>query len=160
MSYSVEVSSIDEGGESNCDPVPQLLLVAQAHLTAVVHLGPDHGPVSQDVLGANPELGGGPCGAPAKGHPGLQGRGELLIHRASKLSPVSEAGVEDAVSGRVAEAEVVLGHSGLGEVEAGLVTREPALVAHHSGGVEGCEAKVEVSSDHGRIMLVLGLEGA
>ena len=68
--------------------------------------------------------------------------------------------MEDAVSGRVAEAEVVLGHGGLGEVKAGLVTGEPALVAHHGGGVEGGEAKVEVGGDHGSIMLVLSLQGA
>ena len=80
LSYRVEVSSIDEGGEGDGDSVPQLLLVAQANLAAVVHLGPDHGPVGQDVLGADPELGGGPCGAPAQGHPGLQGGGKPLIH--------------------------------------------------------------------------------
>merc|ERR1719446_9705 len=80
VTSSVEVCSIDQGGEGDNDPVPQLLLVAQAHLAAVVHLGPDHGPVLQDVLGADPELGGGPCGAPAQGDPGLQGGGELLIH--------------------------------------------------------------------------------
>ena len=62
--------------------------------------------------------------------------------------------MEDAVSGRAAEAEVVLGHGRLGEVEAGLVTGKQALVAHHSEGVEGSEAKVEVGGDHGRVMLV------
>ena len=68
--------------------------------------------------------------------------------------------MEDAVSGRVAEAEVVLGNGGLGEVEAGLVTGEPALVAHHSGGIEGGKAKVEVGGDHGRVMLVFSVQGA
>ena len=159
-SYSVEVCSIDEGGESDGDTVPELLLVSQAHLAAVVHLGPDHGPVSQDVLGADPELGGGPRSAPAQGDAGLQSRGELLEHRSSELGPVGEAGVEDAVSGRVAQAEVVFGNGGLGDVEAGLVAGEPALVAHHGRGVEGCETQVEVSGDHGRVMLVLSLQGS
>ena len=68
--------------------------------------------------------------------------------------------MEDTVSGRVAEAEVVLGNGGLGEVEAGLVTGEPGLVAHHGGGIEGGEAKVEVGCDHGRVMLVLCVQGA
>ena len=80
LSYSVEVSSIDEGGEGDGDSVPQLLLVAQANLAAVVNLGPDNGPVFQDVLGADTELGGGPRGAPAQGHPGLKGGRELLVH--------------------------------------------------------------------------------
>ena len=60
----------------------------------------------------------------------------------------------------VSESEVVLGNGGLGEVETGLVTGEPALVARHGGGIEGGEAKVEVGGDYGRVMLVLGLQGA
>ena len=68
--------------------------------------------------------------------------------------------MEDAVSGSVAEPEVVLGDGGLSQVETGLVTGEPTLVAHHGGGIEGGEAKVEVGGDHSRVMLVLGLQGA
>ena len=68
--------------------------------------------------------------------------------------------MKDAVSCCVNKAEVVLGNGGLCEVEPGLVTGEPDLVAHHGGGIEGGEAKVKVSGDHGRVMLVFSVQGA
>ena len=33
-------------------------------------------------------------------------------------------------------------------------------MAHHGEGIEGGEAKVEIGGDHGRVILVLGLQGA
>ena len=58
----------------------------------------------------------------------------------------------------VADAEVVLGNCGLGQVEAGLVASQPALVADHSGGVDGRKAEVHVGSYSGRLVLVFSLQ--
>ena len=127
LSYSVEVSSIDEGGEGDGDSVPQLLLVAQTDLGGVVDLGPDHGPVLQDVLGSNTELGVAVGGAPAQSDSGLQLGAQLLEDGPSEVRPVGEAGVEDHVGGGVAQTEVALSDGRLAQVEAGLVAGKPTL---------------------------------
>ena len=72
-------------------------------------------------------LGGGVGGAPAQGDSGLQVGAQLLEDGTSEVGSVGEAGVEDHVGGGVAQAEVALGHSRLGQVEASLVSGEPAL---------------------------------
>ena len=70
----------------------------------------------------------------------------LLVDRSTEVGSIDHAGVEDKVLSSVAKTEVVLGHGRLGEVKAGLVAGQPALVADHSSRVDGREAQVHVSS--------------
>lgn len=82
----------------------------------------------------------------------------LLVDGSTEIGSIDHAGVEDKVLSGVADAEVVLGNCGLGQVKAGLVASQPALVADHSGGVDGGEAEVHVGSHSGRLVLVFSLQ--
>jgi len=128
VTTGVEVSSVDESGEGEGHSVPQLLLVAQTDLGGVVDLGPDHGPVLQDVLGSNTELGVAVGGAPAQSDSGLQLGAQLLEDGPPEVRAVGEAGVEDHVGGGVAQTEVALGDGRLAQVEASLVSGKPTLI--------------------------------
>ena len=87
--------------------------------------------------------------------------------------------MEHHVGGGVAQPEVALGHSGLAQVETGLVSSEPTLrgqlsrnsgdwreyepqylLTHNSRGVDSGEGEVHVGGDHGGLVLVLRLEAA
>ena len=36
--YRINIATVDEGGESDCDAVPQLLLVSKSNLSSVQHV--------------------------------------------------------------------------------------------------------------------------
>merc|ERR1719483_1693168 len=158
VATSIEVAAVDEGGEGDGDPIPELLLVAEPDLTLVVYLCPYSSPVLQDILGPDAKAGRGAGAAPAQVDPGLQGRAHLLVHGSSKVSAVGDAGVEDEVRGGVADAEVVLGDGRLAEVKTGLVAGKPALVSHDSGGIDGGQSEVHVGGEGGGFMLVFSFE--
>lgn len=69
-------------------------------------------------------------------------------------------GVQLEVSSLVADGEVVLGHFGLGRVEAHLVPSEPSLVADHTGSMDGRSGKVKVyiTADIDELTFVGGLD--
>lgn len=58
MASLVEVLSVDERGQGEGDAVTDLLLVAQANLRRVVHLGSESSILVQGVLAANGKAGG------------------------------------------------------------------------------------------------------
>ena len=152
ISYRIEVGSIDKGRESDCDSISQLLLVAKTNLAAVVDLGPHAGSSIQHILGSDTELGRAVGAAPAQTHSSLQSWADLLEDTASELCAIGETCVQDKVWGRVANTKVAieskyrlaicpgnksnqsspLGDGRLGDIEACLVSSQPALVTHHS----------------------------
>merc|ERR1712192_318982 len=156
----VDIATVDEGGESDCDAVPQLLLVSKANLALVVDLGTQCRSIRENIFCSNSESSCCRGRAPSKGNPSLKGRRHLLVDRSTEVSSVDHAGVEDKVLSGVAKTEVVLGHSRLGEVKAGLVAGQPALMADHSSRVDGREAQVHVSSYCCCLMLVFSLQFA
>lgn len=80
-----------------------------------------------------------------------------LIREITTLCKYSHIGVQLEVSRLVANCKVVLGHLGLGSVEAHLVTGEPSLVADHGSAVDGGagEVKVDVAA-HVNVLALVG----
>lgn len=126
MPALVEVLSVDEGAESEGDAVPEPLLVPKSNLGGVVDLGPHGGVPVQGVLAANAEVGGVARAGPAEVDAGLQLGVDPLVDGAAEDLSVVDVGVEDKVTGGVADAEVVLGDLGLGGVKGHLVSWENA----------------------------------
>lgn len=71
-------------------------------------------------------------------------------------------GMQLEVSCLVANGEVVLGHFGLGSVEAHLVTGEPSFITNNSSSMDGGASKVEVNitAQVNELALVSGLNFA
>merc|ERR1719295_404058 len=93
----IYIATVDEGGESDCDAVPQLLLVSKSNLALVVDLGTHCRSVRENIFSSNSKSSCCRGRAPSKGNSSLQGRRHLLVDRSTKISPIDHAGVEDKV---------------------------------------------------------------
>lgn len=85
MATGIEVLAIDQRRQSQGDAIAQLLLVSQAHLAGIVHLGANAGIVIQLVFGADGELGVAGAAGPRQLNTNIQFVGCTLEDRSAEL---------------------------------------------------------------------------
>lgn len=91
MATGIEVLAIDQRRQCQGDAIAQLLLVSQANLAGIVHLGANAGFVVQLVFGANGELGVAGAAGPRQLNAHIQFVGCTLEDRSAEFLAIITA---------------------------------------------------------------------
>lgn len=143
MSTLVEILAIDEGGKSKGDAVTHLLLVSDANLWWIIHLGAKERILLQGVFAADGEACRVRTSRPGQVYGAFQISVDFVVKGTAELSAVVGVRVQDEVGVGEADGEVVFGELRLGGVEGHLVAEEPIFVAADTSAVHDGAAKVQ-----------------